>query len=173
MTRRHLLSGLVALALVVGIRAEDKAPAKATPLDQIKKLVGTWVAADEKGQPTDKVVSIFKVTAAGSAVEETIFPGSNHEMVTVYHMNGPTLELTHYCALGNQPHLKLDPASPKGRLDFKFVSGSNMDPAKDMHMHQGSFTIIDDDHMESAWEGWKDGKLADGHKMAMKLVRKK
>ena len=172
MTRRFVLGGLVALALLTGIRAEDKA-AKATPLDKMKKLVGTWVATDEKGQPTDKVVSVFKVTAAGSAVEETLFPGSDHEMVTVYYMDGPSLVLTHYCALGNQPHLKLDPASPKGRLDFKFASGSNMDPAKDMHMHEGSLTLVDDDHIDSSWQGWQDGKADESHKMSMKLVRKK
>ena len=168
---RTLLGGLVAIVLAAGARADDKA--KPTALDPMKKLAGTWVQADEKGAPTDKVVSVYKVTSAGSAVQETIFPGSDHEMVSLYHMNGPNLEMTHYCALGNQPRVRLDPASPKGRLDFKFVGGTNLDPAKDMHMHEGSVTIVDDDHIEWQWQGWKDGKAADGHKVAMKLVRKK
>ena len=31
-------------------------------------------------------------------------------------LTAPDLVLTHYCALGNQPHLKLDPASAKNRF---------------------------------------------------------
>ena len=58
------------------------------------------------GQPTDQVVSTYRVTAAGSAVMEVLFPGTDHEMVTVYHQDGDDLILTHYCAAGNQPRMK-------------------------------------------------------------------
>ena len=49
----------------------------------------------------------------------------------------------------------------------------NLDPAKDMHMHEGSITFVDDDHIEWKWSGWEDGKAADGHKVALTLVRTK
>jgi hypothetical protein len=177
MAQRFLGCGLALLVLVAGIRAADdnaaKAPGKHAGLERLKKLAGEWVAADAQGKPTDQVVSVFKVTAAGSAVQETLFPGTSHEMVTVYHLDGKDLVLTHYCALGNQPRLKADPASPPNQLAFKFTGGSNLDASKDMHMHEGTITFVDDDHIESAWAAYKDGKPADGHKVAMKLVRKK
>ena len=175
MIRRVLLGGLVALTIATSTSAEDKsvAPAKNAGLDRIKKLAGTWVMADDKGQPTDKVVSVFKVTANGSAVQETLFPGSDHEMVTVYHADGPDIVLTHYCALGNQPHLKLDTKGPANVLAFRFTNGSNMDAAKDLHMHEGTITLVDDDHITSQWAAYQDGKPAAGHKMTMNLVRKK
>ena len=75
--------------------------------------------------------------------------------------------------LGNQPHLKLDASSPANQLAFKFVSGSNMDPAKDMHMHEGTITIVDDDHIGWKWTAYQNGKPLDEHKVAMNLVRKK
>ena len=56
---------------------------------------------------------------------------------------------------------------------FKFIGGANIDPAKDMHMHEGSITFIDDNTIESNWLGWSGGKAADDHKLSMKLVRKK
>jgi hypothetical protein len=173
MLRRTWLGGLAAAVVLAttAVAAEKAAPNPG--LDQLKKLAGTWVAADDKGQPTAQVVSVFKVIAAGSAVEESIFPGTGHEMVTVYHLDGKDVVLTHYCALGNQPRLKLDPAAPKGKLAFKFVGGTNLDPAKDMHMHEGTITVVDDDHIEWWWQAWQDGKPADGHKIALKLVRKK
>jgi len=172
---RNCLWAFVAMATVaVGARAEDhKADGKAAGLDKIKKLVGTWVAADDKGQPTDQVVSVFKVTAGGSAVQETIMPGTGHEMVSVYHADGKDVVMTHYCALGNQPKMKLDPASKDNELKFVFAGGTNLDPAKDMHMHEGSIKWTDDDHIEWSWQGYKDGQAAKGHGITMKLVRKK
>ena len=161
--------------LAIGVRAEDHKHdgGKGPGLDRIKKLAGTWVAADDKGKPTDQVVSVFKVTAAGSAVHETIFPGAGHEMVSVYHQDGKDVVMTHYCSLGNQPKMKLDPASTDKVLKFVFAGGTNLDPAKDMHMHEGSIKWIDDDHIEWSWSGYRDGKPAEGHGVSMKLVRKK
>ena len=52
----------------------DKATSSAQ-LDSIKKLAGTWES--EKLGPDGKPMVIeFKVTAAGSVVQETMFPGS-------------------------------------------------------------------------------------------------
>jgi hypothetical protein len=175
MTRRAWFGGLVAMTLATAAAADDKAApaAKNTGMDRVKKLAGAWVMADDKGKPTDKIVSEFKITANGSAVQETIFPGSDHEMVTVYHRDGQDVVLTHYCALGNQPQMKLDPSGPASRLAFKFVGGSNIDPAKDMHMHEGTITWVDDDHITWQWAAYQNGKPLEDHKMALNLVRKK
>ena len=58
-------------------KTNGKSPAtiSASGLERMKGLAGTWVAADKDGKPTDKVVSVVKVTAAGSVVQETLFPG--------------------------------------------------------------------------------------------------
>lgn len=114
MTSRFFTCGLMLIALGAVARGGDTSgaakAAKHAGLERLKTLAGTWVEADADGKPTDKVVSVFKVTAAGSAVEETIFPGQPQEMVSIYHRDGADLLLTHYCALGNQPRMKADPA---------------------------------------------------------------
>jgi hypothetical protein len=177
MRRLVWLPALVVLAVAVRAGADDKEPAKEAPknarFDQLKKLAGEWYAADDKGKATDKLVTVFKVISNGSAIQETIHPGQPFEMVTVYHLDGKDVTLTHYCALGNQPRLKLDPKSPTNQLKFQFVGGTNLDPAKDMHMHEGSITVIDDDHIEWAWQAYANGKPMEDHKMSLKLVRKK
>ncbi len=179
MKRCFLVGGLLLLVLGATARSEDKpAPTKATPalhpgLERLKKLAGTWVEADKDGKPTDKVVSVWKVTSGGSAVLETIFPGEAMEMLSVYHQDGADLVMTHYCMLGNQPRMKADPKSPKNQLVFQFAGGTNLDPAKDMHMHEGTLTFIDDDHIEFSGAAWVNGKPAEDHCATMKLVRKK
>jgi len=174
MTRRFLVCGLMLVAFGAWASGEDK-PAN-TPqagLERIKKLAGTWVEADKDGKPTDKVVSVIKVIAGGSAVQETIFPGQPMEMVSIYHRDGADLVMTHYCMLGNQPRMKADPNSPANQIAFKFAGGTNLDPAKDMHMHEGTLTFVDDDHIEFSGVAWVNGKPADDHCATMKLVRKK
>ena len=130
MTRLFIVCGLMLIALGSGTRGDDNpGPAQSSThpaLERLKTLVGTWVAADDDGKPTDKVVSVIKVTAAGSAVQETLFPGQPQEMVSIYHRDGADLLMTHYCALGNQPRMKADPASPPNRIRFKFAGGTNL-----------------------------------------------
>jgi len=167
---------VLALQLVAyGDEKTDKLPPAPTnaSLEKMKKLAGTWLAADKDGKPTDQVVSIIKVTAGGSAVHETLFPGQPQEMVSIYTVDGPDLVMTHYCVLGNQPRMKADPKSPANQIIFQFAGGSNLDPKKDKHMHAATLTIVDDDHLEIAGVAWEGGAPAKDMCCGMKLVRKK
>jgi hypothetical protein len=143
-----------------------------TAFKRIKTLAGTWKSQtadlgkadhgkvkdeDHKG---DSPV-IYKLTGAGSALVETQFPGSDHEMVSVYHLDGEDLRMTHYCAAGNQPRVKLDRVNSKpDELIFVFDGGSNLDPEKDMHIHGVKITFHEDGKVTSAWEGYAGGKKA-------------
>ena len=175
--KRMLTAGLMLLTLTAGGRGDERPAKPASPahpgLEKLKKLAGTWVEADKDGKPTDKVVSVVKVTAGGSAVHETAFPGTPMEMVSVYHLDKDELVMTHYCALGNQPRMKADPKSPANQIKWVFAGGTNLDPAKDMHMHEGTITFVDDDHIEFSGVAWVNGKPAEDHCATMKLVRKK
>lgn len=184
MVHRFWLGGLFLAALTVSgfhfvtpsAPAGDETASKRTQhpgLERLKKLAGTWVMADKEGKPTDQVVSVVKLTAAGSAVHETLFPGSPHEMVSIYHLDGPDLIMTHYCALGNQPRMKADPKSPANQIRFQFAGGSNLNPAKDKHMHEGTITFVDDDHIEVSGVCWEGGKPCETSCGVMKLIRKK
>ena len=70
----------------------------------LKTLSGNWErsgGAHDHGGDSHKV--IFRNSAADSLVMETMFPGEAMEMISMYHMDGDTLLLTHYCALQNAP----------------------------------------------------------------------
>jgi len=77
----------------------------------------------------------------------------------MYHLDGDDLVLTHYCAGGNQPEMRLDQAkSTKSKLVFDFVGGTNLDPAVDGHIHSAQIEVVDDDHLESVWFSHAEGK---------------
>ena len=77
-------------------------------LGRVKTLDGEW---EMTGPDGEKGYAVFKTMAAGSAVREIMFPGTAHEMTNVYHMDGPSLIVTHYCAAGNQPRMRATRAS--------------------------------------------------------------
>ncbi len=179
MLHRCVTCGLLLLTVSSASFGADTRGAKAPKppvnagLEKMKKLAGTWMAADKDGKPTDQVASIIKVTAGGSAVHEVLFPGQPHEMVSVYTADGPDLVMTHYCVLGNQPYLKADPNSSANQIVFQFAGGANLDPSKDKHMHEVTLTIDDDDHIEVKGTGWENGEPSKEMCCGTKLVRKK
>jgi hypothetical protein len=178
MVRGFMVFGLLLTLSLVSF-GDDKPAAKLPPpptnagLEKMKKLVGTWLVADKDGKPTEQVASIIKVTAGGSVVHETLFPGQPQEMVSVYTAKGPDLIMTHYCVLGNQPCMKADPNSSANQIVFQFNGGSNFDPSKDRHMHESTLTFVDDDHIEVNGIGWVNGAPAKDACCGLKLVRKK
>src|SRR5215813_15072481 len=132
MLRRFFAYGLLLALLLIlsgtshaGDKAAPKLPAPTTnaALEKMKKLAGTWLLADSDGKPTDQVASVIKVTAGGSAVHETLFPGQPHEMISIYTVDGGDLIMTHYCVLGNQPRMKGDLKS-SDQIVFRFAGGT-------------------------------------------------
>jgi hypothetical protein len=187
-TATALAATLTGSALLGTARAEDKSPADKTAestsdqklpppptnagLEKMKSLVGTWVAAGEDGKPTDQVMSIIKLTAGGSAVHETFFPGQPMEMISLYTAEGSDVLMTHYCVLGNQPRMKASPSESDKQIKFEFAGGSNLDPAKDKHMHGATLTLVDADHLELEGVAWDKGVACKECCGKMKLVRK-
>jgi hypothetical protein len=146
--------------------AKPPSPA-AAQLEKLKALAGTWAGkAAHGGSPGDDTSVIWRVTAAGSAVVETIAPGTPHEMVTVYHLDGDKLMLTHYCAAGNQPTMRARPSKDPSVIAFDFVRGSNVKPG-DMHMHSARIVLTSEDRLETEWTTWNGGKAADSAKFAL------
>lgn len=141
-------------------RAEAPGPAisAADAFALLKTLAGEWAGTmgDTEGGPATRIS--YKVIAAGSVLAETIFPGAPHEMITVYHMDGERLIMTHYCAAGNQPRLALTGESTKNCLKFDFTGATNMKSDQDQHMHSLRIYVIDADHLKTEWDGYKDGR---------------
>ena len=140
-------------------------------LDRLEKLEGEWVGKAGPGEQKVDATVTYHVTANGSAVMETLFPGTPHEMVTMYTVDKGGLVMTHYCAAGNQPHMRAHKGAAADELVFEFAGGANINPARDQFMHNASFKFVDADHLRSEWADWKDGKQA--QVMVFELERKK
>ncbi len=140
-------------------KEDGKETAKNERFEQFKQLAGEWVGKPQ-GKDDMEIRVIYKVTAGGSAVAETLFPGTDHEMVTVIHRDGDDLLLTHYCHLGNQPQMKAPGKRDGNSVAFKFVRATNLKSDKDPHMHDATYTFVDNDTFRTEWTLYQDGKSA-------------
>ncbi len=161
---------LAALALLCAVASPALAGTRPeavdarTAFEKLKGLAGEWTGTvNEKGSGPPGVV-VYRVTANGSAVEETLFPGSPHEMITVYHLDGNRLMLTHYCAAGNQPRMALTRKSTPEKLDFNFAGGTNLKSSKDPHMHALRIRFESKDEIATEWDFFEKGKLKECEK---------
>jgi hypothetical protein len=169
MERRSMLWIGFAAAMLIAVAAQvalaGEMPATAGKVDakaafeKLKGLAGEWQGkAGAEGMPATVT---YKVSSNGSVVMETLFPGTEHEMITMYHLAGSDLVATHYCSAGNQPHLKLDvEKSTPSELIFAFDGGTNLDPAKDGHIHEGKIDLAADGKLESSWTFYAGGQKA-------------
>lgn len=153
-----------------GAAAGSQCPSGNEALEIMKGLAGEWQGTvSEQGKPG--VTVVYRVTSAGHAVLETLFPGTDHEMVTVYYLDDGKLVLTHYCAMANQPRMALQKDSTPQDLIFEFVGGANINPRKDSHMHAARIHLENADAIIAEWTGYKDGKPTDVKKL--QLARKR
>ena len=128
----------------------------AAAFQRLKKLNGEWTGTVESKQGPAAVVS-YHLTANGNTLMETLFPGSDHEMISMYYLDGKDLMLTHYCTMGNQPKMKLAQSKPDA-LTFDFAGGTNLDAKKDVHIHSGKIIFLGDDHLEAEWTVFQGDK---------------
>jgi hypothetical protein len=144
-------------------------PARAA-YSRFQSLEGVWRGESTKGWTEDLS---FRSIAGGSAVLETSFDAHPGEtMVTLIHLNGESLDLTHYCVAKNQPHLRATSFEEGGRtVTFTFVDGGNL-PSRDKgHMDTAVFRFEDADHVTTRWTWYQDGK--ESWMEEIRLVRKK
>jgi hypothetical protein len=129
-------------------------------LEKLKTLSGTWQGTTMMGGKETPVTVTYETSSNGSVVVETLAPGTPHEMVSVYYDDNGKLGMTHYCAIGNQPHLALK-GSSDNEIDLVFVSGTNLDPKKDHYMHDVSFEFKGDNSYVQEWTSYENGEKAE------------
>jgi len=157
---------LVVLGLTVTPAiAQSKAQAS---FDKLKTLAGNWEGT--AGGLVSKVS--YRVISNGSVLEESMQNGTEDPMVTIYHLDGDRLMVTHYCGAGNQPRMVAAPDPGKPNVfAFKFLDATNLSSTQEGHMRDLVLTIVDKDHITQQWT-WRD-KNKEAKMELFKLARTK
>jgi len=134
----------------------------------LKTLPGTWEGSGMEGRDSNMPVRVtFKITGGGSAIMSEIL--GHEDMISMFHLDGDRLLMTHYCAVGNQPRMQAS-ASPDGKtLTFNFVDATNLSSPDAGHMRKMILTVLDENHHTEEWIFVDHGKE---HKAVFDLRRK-
>lgn len=136
----------------------DSAPAASTAsaaFETLKQLQGSWTGKNPRG---GDVEVDYEVTGGGTVLMERYRMDGHGEMLTVYHLDGESILLTHYCSVGNQPRMRASEFSGDGELRFEFVDVSGLQSGDDGHMHHALVRYQGGDSMTSDWTFRQNGK---------------
>ena len=160
------------LAAAAALASDQPAqPRTGSPeFERMKQLVGTWKGVADMGQGPIEMTSTYRLLAGGSVLEERVFAGTPHEMITMYYDKDGKLALTHYCVLGNRPAMILKSADTKSlRFDFDKTCGIN--PTTESHMHALQLTFDDSNTITASCRAIVDGKELPEKPTTLKRVK--
>jgi hypothetical protein len=137
----------VSVCLCLLVAALPAAAGEGRSWEKLKSLVGDWEGTYE-GQPAR--VSYALVSNGTTLMETLDTPGGSH-MITMYHPDGDSLLMTHYCSVGNQPRMRSRGLGEDGRIDFRFVDVTNLGSKDDHRMTRLVLSFPDGDHLAQEW----------------------
>jgi hypothetical protein len=143
------------LASTVAQAADNRDTNATAAFNKLKTLVGNWEAASQRG----KVTTSYEVLSNGTALAEHVNVPGEGEMLTVYHLDGNRLVLTHYCTAGNQPHMQAEAYDPASKqLAFNFAGGGSLSDPNVGHMHSAVLKFSSADAFTASWTFQENGK---------------
>ena len=147
--------------LALNVYAASPATEVPKELDALKQLAGTWEGTSRKGQnPEQKASVVYEITSGGTAVTSKLFPGQPHEMISVYHKEGKSVGMTHFCAAGNAPQMVLKKADGK-TMTFEIQKSEGLSSPSESHMHAVTLTMVDANTLQEEWSQFENGKKTD------------
>jgi hypothetical protein len=149
---------LLPILLCLAVQAADVKPNvdAAAAWSKLKSLAGEWDGEGSMG----KFHLSYELIAGGTALVERERSEKMPEMLTVYHLDGKRLVMTHYCMAGNQPRMEARSFNPgTGDLQFEFVDATNLASPNAGHMRSVAIKIIDDRHLSSEWRFYENGQV--------------
>ncbi len=154
---------LNAIVAIIGVALSFQALAHEMPAPKLSKdfqalkaLIGTWTGTTKMEGKDQPATVTYELTSGGTAIAEKLMPGTPHEMLTVYANRGDKVEVTHFCAVGNQPQMALKKASG-GVYEFEMEGMKGINDKNEMHMHAIKLTLAGD-KLKQEWTNYNKGK---------------
>lgn len=130
---------------------EQDAETRSTLFSAMSQLEGRWHVV---GMPEEAVFD-FDISSAGSVVREIMFPGGDEEMTNMYSLDGNAIVMTHYCAHGNQPHMRAERLEGD-RLVFESVGVRDRTSEDEKYMGAMTLVFVDEGHIQQIWRQLPD-----------------
>jgi hypothetical protein len=121
--------------------------------ERLMSLAGAWQGKTQEGRP---VKVSYRVTSNGSALLSEI--AEPEGMITMFHLDGGRLLMTHYCVAGNPPRMQAAASRDGKTITFNFVDATNLATPDTGHMQRLVLSLVDAHHHVEAWCFLANGK---------------
>lgn len=168
---------IIILGLIIGPMAaysgeyQKGAVTHSRDFEKMKELVGVWEGKADMGKGMETIKATYELTSAGNVIVERLFAGQPHEMVTVYYDFKGKMGMTHYCSLGNQPHMELMNPGENSMMFVLSKKNPNLASVKETHMHSLTISFDSKDSITQTWTLYEKGKKKSD--VVIKLTRTK
>jgi hypothetical protein len=152
------LRSAISFAMILTTLAAMAEPTTQKSFDLLKTFSGAWEGKGSDGQPVE--VS-YRMTGGGSALMSEILSNHmnmKHDMISMFHIDGDRLLLTHYCSVGNQPRMVASTSADGKSVVFNFLDATNLVGPNAGHMDRVTFIALDANHHTEEWRFVQDGK---------------
>ena len=139
--------------------------------ERLKGLTGTWEVT-QRDNSSARGRAVYSQASGGSVLtEQMMSPQGSVGMLTIYHMDGEKLVLTHYCGAGNQPRMRMNAVHDGGRkLVFEMYDITNLASPQAYRSTGVDVVFLSDDRVNLEYRGWAEGREST---QVFQLTRKK
>jgi len=163
-----MIKPILLSTILVGVCATlgaDHPPASVTPrqaraaFNRFLALEGRWIGRSTRGW--EEKIGYTAIAGRSVVMENSFDAHPGEEMVSMFHLDGDRLLLTHYCVAKNQPRLLLTESDLDGNiLTFTFLDATNL-PSRDKgHMDKAVFRFLSDSAFTCQWTWYEKGKVS-------------
>ena len=117
--------------------------------ERLRGLVGTWSFTVDGRRVSDEAT--FRMAARDRVLVEDM-----GGMVTMYHLDGDKLMLTHYCNAGNQPRMRMTKGDDDN-IAFEMYDITNLASPTSYHSNTLNVKFVGPDHVVLTYGG-KSGR---------------
>jgi hypothetical protein len=128
--------------------------------ERLKRLTGTWTMGGRSGS---QAVTTYRVTDGGKTLIQ-----DEAGQLTVFKLEGDKLTLTHYCARGNQPRMRLQTLD-ESRITFTMYDITNLSHPRDYHTTDMELVFLNDDRVDLVYRATSAGRAST---QVVRLTRK-
>jgi hypothetical protein len=119
-------------------------------------LAGEWRGNDTLGH---RVRITFRVVSGGSALlSELVEAEQQEDMITMFHLDGARLLLTHYCSAGNQSRMEGTASADGKTITFSLIDVTNLKADQSGHMQRLVIRPLERDYHTEEWTSVENGK---------------
>jgi len=142
----------------------------------VKQLEGQWTLSPPERQEgkasahptvspllgTNEIAMNFNLIGRGSTVQEDLLPGTERQMVTMYHCKDTdcsAVKATHYCVKQNQPEFLASLKSSPMELVFECDMSTDLCQSWDAHIHRITHQLSEDGmHLRTVYTSFMNGE---------------